>query len=283
MSVLTDAPRARARRPVHWVDRTSPEAAASDSARPTVSVVIPARNEARNIGFVLRALPSIVDEVVIVDGNSTDGTAEAVLAARPDAVIVRQNGRGKGDALRLGFSVARGEAIVMLDADGSMNPAEIRRFVSLLEDGFEFVKGSRFMTGGGTSDMTTFRRLGNAGLLWIANALFGTRHTDLCYGYCAFRRGSLRRLGLASDGFEIETEIVTRAALVGLLTAEVPSFEADRLHGDSNLHPIRDGFRVLGTLLRQRFALHPAVPAWTGSGEASREGRDAISVREELR
>lgn len=281
MSVLTDAPRARARRPAHWVERTRPEADAPAPARPSVTVVIPARNEAENIGFVLRALPSIVDEVVIVDGNSTDGTVEAVLAVRPDAVIVRQHGRGKGDALRLGFAVARGEAVVMLDADGSMNPAEIRRFVSLLEDGFEFVKGSRFMTGGGTSDMTTFRRLGNAGLLWIANTLFGTRHTDLCYGYLAFRRGSLRRLALVSDGFEIETEIVTRAALVGLLTAEVPSFEADRLHGDSNLHPIRDGFRVLRTLLRERFALRPAARARTSEG--SLDGREGVSVPEELR
>ncbi len=226
---------------------------ADSGSRVSVSVVIPAKNEARNIAWVLRRLPDSVDQVILVDGHSTDDTIAVARAIRPDIEVIEEVAAGKGAALRTGFQVARGDVIVMLDADGSMDPAEIHRFVTLLEDGYEFVKGSRFTNGGGTTDMTGLRRLGNAGLLAVANLLYGTRYTDLCYGYCAFRRSSLEGLCLTADGFEIETQIVVRAARAGLVTGEVPSFEAPRMFGRSNLNTFRDGWRVLLTIIRERF------------------------------
>lgn len=224
----------------------------TDPSRASVSVVIPARNEARNVAWVLRRLPDFVDEVVLVDGRSTDDTVAVARAVRPDIVVVEEDGRGKGCALRTGFRTATGDFVVMIDADGSMDPGEIERYVDALAGGHEFVKGSRFMQGGGSSDMTWFRRAGNFGLLVLANLLYGTRHTDLCYGYLGFRRRSLAVLDLDAPGFEIETQIVARAARAGLRTAEVPSFEAERMFGESNLNTIRDGFRVLRTILRER-------------------------------
>jgi glycosyltransferase involved in cell wall biosynthesis len=225
------------------------------SRPPTVSVVIPAKNEARNIGWVLERMPPFVDEVIVVDGLSNDGTLDIAKMIVPDVVVIHETTRGKGAALRAGFRAAKGDYVVMLDADGSMDPIEIETFVAQLDAGFQFVKGSRFMPGGGTTDMSWLRRFGNARLLEIANVLFGTSFTELCYGYCAFRRESLEALALDADGFEIETQIVTRAVRARLAIGEIPSVEYPRRYGESNLNTFRDGWRVLMTLLRERFGV----------------------------
>jgi glycosyltransferase involved in cell wall biosynthesis len=235
-----------------------------DLMPPEVSVVIPTLNEEQNIGWVLERLPPMVDEVLIVDGRSTDGTIEAALAARPDARVILEPRPGKGAALRAGFEAARGDYIVMLDADGSMHPDEITRFVDVLRDGGDLVKGSRFMPEGGTSDITVIRKVGNAGLRGLVNVLYGCRFTDLCYGFFAFRRDALVKMGLRSDGFEIETEIVVRAIRAQLRITEVPSFESPRRSGDSNLSAWRDGRRVLRTVLHERAGEVVAVEGSAG-------------------
>lgn len=228
-----------------------------------VSVVIPTKNEADNVGWVLERLPEVVDEVIVVDGQSTDGTTGVARRVRPDVRIVHEEAPGKGAAVRSGFAAARGDFIVMIDADGSMDPGDIERCVERLEErredaaqdpepAYPIVKGSRFTTGGGTDDMELIRRLGNRVLLGLVNLLYGARLTDLCYGLFAFRRDQLDRLELESDGFEIETEIVVRALRAGIELGEVPSFEAERRCGTSNLRTWRDGQRVLRTLLRER-------------------------------
>lgn len=229
----------------------------------TISVVIPTKNEARNIAWVLERMEPIVDELIIVDGLSTDGTVEIARSIRPDVVVVHHPIAGKGEAVRAGFAAATGDLVVMLDADGSMDPGEIQRFVEQLAAGHDFVKGSRFLPGGGTTDMTLLRRLGNAALVRLANVLMGTRYTELCYGFMAFRRSRLQEFELTSCGFEIETELVLKFQRAGLAIAEVPSFESPRRHGTSNLNTFRDGWRVLRTLLRGRFAARtaPGEPA----------------------
>ncbi|GAB7191096.1 hypothetical protein NUM3379_18030 [Kineococcus sp. NUM-3379] len=231
---------------------------------PRVSVVIPTYNEAANLPHVFKLLPADLHEVVIVDGRSSDGTIEVARELRPDVRIVLQNRRGKGNAMACGFAAVTGDVVVMLDADGSADPREIPRFVAALTGGADFAKGSRFIAGGGSSDITRLRKAGNWGLNAVANVLFGTRYTDLCYGYNAFWARCLPALELDAsgeradeklwgDGFEIETLINTRIAKAKLVIREVPSFEFPRIHGESNLNTFRDGFRVLTALCVERF------------------------------
>lgn len=215
-----------------------------------VSLVIPVRNEARNVAWVLEQITDDVDEIILVDGNSTDATVITARSYRPDIKVVSQQGSGKGDALRTGFHAATGDVIVMMDADGSMAPQEILHYLHFLSNGYDFVKGSRFIAGGGSLDITPFRRAGNKFLLAVFNSLFDSELTDLCYGFCAFHRRYLDLLALEATGFEIEAEMTVRASQVGLRIAEVPSMEMPRRYGKSNLHAIRDGIRVLRTVLR---------------------------------
>jgi hypothetical protein len=221
-----------------------------------VSVVIPALNEAENLPHVLPRIPAWVHEVLLVDGHSTDDTVEVARKLRQDIRIVAQQGRGKGAALRTGFAAATGQIIVMLDADGSTDPAEIPAFVGALLAGADFVKGSRFLQGGGTSDMPFYRKLGNWGFVRVVRLLFGGSYSDLCYGYNAFWSHVLPQLDLDGDGFEIETMMNVRALRVGLKVAEVPSFEAERVYGTSNLRTIPDGWRVLKTIVRESLKRH---------------------------
>ena len=227
---------------------------ALEPTHPRVTAVIPTRNEARNLPHVLRALPALVDEVVIVDGRSTDGTVDVARRLRPDAIIDQQPGRGKGDALAHGFGLATGDIVVMLDADGSTDPAEIPRFVEALLGGADMAKGSRFRPGGGSVDLTAVRSLGNRALTALVNRVHRTSFTDLCYGYNAFWRDSLAAIDVDCPGFEVETLINIRAARARLTIAEVPSMELERIHGASNLHAVRDGLRVLQTIARERRA-----------------------------
>ena len=236
--------------------------------KPAVSVVVPALNEARNIPHVFSQIPDDVHEVLLVDGYSVDGTVAIARQVRPDVRVIVQTRRGKGNALACGFAAATGDIIAMVDADGSADPAEIPRFVATLLDGADFAKGTRFAEGGGSGDITRLRSLGNFALTAFFNTCYDRNYSDLCYGFNVFWRRHLPVLGLDAtsppgpqgdgwlwgDGFEIETLIHVRVAKAGLVVAEVPSFEHPRLHGVSNLNALRDGRRVLQTILAER---HP--------------------------
>lgn len=234
---------------------------------PKVTVVIPALNEARNLPHVFAKLPDGLHEVIVVDGNSVDDTVATARRLRPDVRIVIQNRSGKGNALACGFAAATGDIIVMVDADGSADPAEIPRFIQVLLDGADFAKGTRFANGGGSNDITRLRRLGNHMLSILVNLLCRTMYSDLCYGYNAFWRHYVPVFGLDTetdipsgsgtklwgDGFEVETLINIRIAQAELKVKEVASYEHSRIHGVSNLNAVSDGCRVLRTILAERY------------------------------
>jgi glycosyltransferase involved in cell wall biosynthesis len=234
---------------------------AGRSTFPSISIVMPVLNESRNLPHVMSNLPKDC-ELVLVDGHSVDDTVEVAKALRPDLVFVMQNRTGKGNALACGFEACSGDVIVMLDADGSNAPAEIPRFVDALVAGADFAKGSRFVDGGGSSDLTWLRSTGNRALSGIVNMVYRERFSDLCYGYMAFWRDVLPSFRLSAetpgggrqwgDGFEIETLLNVRASLASLNVVEVPSFEHARMYGVSNLRAASDGLRVLRTITRER-------------------------------
>ncbi len=223
-----------------------------DPQRPfpaSVSVITCTLNEAGNVAHVLEKVPAWVDELIVVDGHSTDRTVEIVQSVAPHARVLHQSGKGKGDALRCGIAAARGDLIITMDADGSMDPSEISRYLTCLLEGCDFVKGSRFLPGGGTDDMPLYRVVANWFLTQLSNVLVGTRLTDISYGFYGFRGDALRAFQTVRNGFEMETELIMRFHLAGMRLAEVPSFEAARRYGVGKLRSFPDASKIMMTVL----------------------------------
>jgi len=244
--------------------------------QPTVSVVIPTLNEARNLPHVLARLPADIHEIIIVDGHSVDDTLTVARQLRPNVRIATQTRKGKGNALVCGFAIATGDVIAIIDGDGSADPREIPRFVDALVHGADYAKGTRFGrdTGSGSDDITRLRKLGNRLLCGLVNVCYGTRYTDLCYGLNVFWRRIIPVVGIDTnpsppvqgnrlfhgDGFEIDTLLNIRVAKAKLAVTEVPSFEHSRIHGVSNLNAVGDGMRVLRTICTEFFSHRTAAP-----------------------
>jgi glycosyltransferase involved in cell wall biosynthesis len=219
-----------------------------------VGVVIPTLNEEKNIEEVLLDLKNLgYFDILVIDGKSKDETTK--IAKNNGAKVVLQDGRGKGNAIKQalsnGYLVA--DAIVMMDADGSMDPKEIIDLVEILNSGADIVKGSRFLKTGYSYDMSSLRRIGNMLMVALVNLLWSAKYTDLCYGFAVFNRRAIEKLVplLESQNFEIETEIFLKALDLGLVVKEVPSTEFKRKNGESNLNSFRDGFKILKTIAEE--------------------------------
>jgi glycosyltransferase involved in cell wall biosynthesis len=232
----------------------------------SVSLIIPAMNESATLTSIIDSIPEYVDEIIVIDGRSKDNTFEIASNHPRVTKVLRQRSRGKGAALSLGFAVATCDLVAIIDADGSMDPAELKDFLNMFPQA-EIVKGSRSKKLGGTSaDLTIFRDLGNRVLTKLCNVWFKENWTDLAYGYAVVDRKALGKLGLSSydemgsvfghksygQGFEIEALIFCRSSKWGFRVLEVASAEHRRISGSSNLRAIRDGFRVLSAIIIEK-------------------------------
>jgi len=219
---------------------------------PRVSVVICAFNEEKNLPHVLPKIPGWVDEVLLVDGRSTDRTVEVAERLRPDIRVLYQPDRGKGDALRHGIKHASGDIIVMLDADGATDPKEMPKFIGPLLKGYDFAKGSRF-TLSLPVNKASHRIFGNLLIAAVFNILYGSRYTDLCSGYNAFWKKALGRIDLdPSDCFEDEPLLIARVKRVGLRIAEVGHRDLGRIYGEGKAPSWRQGLKAIKTIVRER-------------------------------
>jgi glycosyltransferase involved in cell wall biosynthesis len=224
-------------------------APARDAIR--VSVVIPCLNEAESIGQCVNAAQRILDgsgldgEVIVVDNGSDDGSD--VLARLAGARVVDEPRRGYGSAYLAGFAEARGDYIVMIDADLTYDFAEIPRFVRELDGGADLVMGNR-MQAVEPGAMSTLSRIGNPLLSGFLNLLFRTPVGDAHCGMRALRRDVLPLLALQATGMELASEMVIRATRSGLDIREVP-ISLHQREGESKLSPFRDGWRHLRLML----------------------------------
>jgi glycosyltransferase involved in cell wall biosynthesis len=220
---------------------------------PKITALICTLNEESNLPHVLPKVPAWVNEVLVIDGHSTDKTIEVARKIRPDIRILFQPGRGKGDALRYGIEHASGDIVVTLDADGSTDPDDIYRFICPLLAGHDFVKGSRFLNGL-PRHKPWHRIIGNWLIVLTFNIMFFKKYTDLCSGYYSFWKKAINRVALrTTDGFEDEPLINARVAKAGLKVIEVGYIDGGRIEGETNAPSWRQGFKSIKTIIRERF------------------------------
>ncbi len=221
-----------------------------------VSIIIPTYNEEKNIKRVLSDIKKIntkIDEIIIVDAYSKDDTIKVAKRYGTKVIYDTDDGTrgGKGLALRKGMDFAKGDIVITMDADCSNLASELFLLIAGIKAGYDVCMGSRFLQGGGTEDMPWHRKFGNKFFVFLVNLLWGMNYSDLAYGYRAFRKDVIKKLGLKCDGFGIETEMSIKCAKKKLKVLEVPSFEKSRKYGKGNLNTFKDGFRILKTIIKE--------------------------------
>lgn len=226
---------------------------APPTTSPLVSVVLPCLNEEAAIGACIEkiqrtfAAHGIDGEIVVCDNGSTDRSV--AIAEAMGARVVHQPRRGYGNAYLMGFASARGDYLVMGDADDTYDFTQIPQFLeALTRGGLDFVTGSRYLAGGNRHITGLHRFVGNPALTRILNLLFGTRYTDVYCGFRAFTRRAYERIRPVSPGMEFNLELAINAGLAGLKIGEIPIQLGPR-KGESKLRTFRDGWRSLRMML----------------------------------
>lgn len=222
------------------------------SDQPKVTALLCTLDEAETLPHVLPRIPNWVHEVLIIDGHSTDGTQDIARSLRPGVRIMSQPGRGKGDALKFGVEHAGGDIIVTLDADGETDPSELGTFVEAVQRGCGIAKGSR-LAHGRPLRMPLYRWVGNKLLAMTFNLLYGTRFTDVCSGYTAFRKQTFLRLGLTYRNCEMEQQMLVRARKLGMVIVEVPHHSDGRIAGASKVSGVKQGLMDWLVIIKERF------------------------------
>jgi len=238
-----------------------------------ISVVIPAINEEQTVGDVVRGVKGALAaggmpaEVIVVDGGSTDATVRQAQVA--GARVITRPGLGKGLCVREGMVQARGDILVLMDSDGQDVPAELPGLVrAMRSSGADFVNGSRFLGTFLDGGIAPIDQLGNRALTWLANLLTGARLSDINASYRVIRRSAIERITWEFAEFEVESEMILKASRAGLQILEVPVTRERRLGGVRKFRKIRQGLRILRTIMRVGLLWKPPPPAVSGSRHA---------------
>ncbi|MEI7818185.1 MAG: glycosyltransferase family 2 protein [Desulfuromonadales bacterium] len=220
-----------------------------------ITIIIPTLNEEETIATVIEQCKKYGDEIIVVDGHSTDKTRD--IAGRLNVKVIVDNGTGKGAALRQALSIATGDIIVFFDADGSHDPLDIPKLIRpIVEDRADHVTGSRIL--GGSSELfggfNEFLRLaGSSFITECINWRYGVKLSDSQNGFRAIKRGVAIKLGLQENITTIEQEMVMRTLKKGYRMSEVPSHEHRRVVGDSKIKLSKVWFRYGYSLVKHLF------------------------------
>lgn len=213
-----------------------------------ITVQIPTLNEGESLADTLEQIPrEIVDEILIIDGHSTDNTLE--IAKSFGCRVLVQPGRGYGDAMRFGFQNAMGDVIISMDADGSPNPQDIPRLVDKLQEGYDLVLASRYMLGAKSEDDTPIRLIGNKFFTFLTNFLYGLDISDALYFFAAMRKEKVSGLNLKSKDFALCIEVPVKVHRAGFKIGEVPCVERRRFASVSRVNAALDGIKILWQML----------------------------------
>lgn len=214
-----------------------------------VSLVIPALNEIESIANTLKEVPKdAVDEIIVADGHSTDGTPE--LVRKLGFTAIEQEAKGFGLGIMSGIKQATGDVIVIMDADGSHNPADIPSLIAKVKQGCDIGWGSRYLPQGGSEDDTLIRYIGNKGFTFLSRFLHKIPVTDILYLFAAFRKEIFKELSFECPGFEFCIELPIKAYKAGFKFGEVPCRERKRYGSVSKVNAFKDGWKILRAILR---------------------------------
>ena len=225
-----------------------------------VSFLIPAFNEARTIAEVIDRVSQLPFEkqLIVIDDGSTDETPailERLSEGRHDMVVIRQENRGKGAAIRAGIPRIEGEIVVIQDADMEYDPAEVPSLIDPIVQGHaDVVYGSRLAGGRPQRAYLFWHLLGNRFLSLFTGILYNTTLSDMETGYKAFRSDVLRSLDLRENDFAIEPEITGRICKLHLRIYELPISYYGRTYDEGKKITWRDGFKAVWVLIRVRFS-----------------------------
>lgn len=214
-----------------------------------VSVIAVALNEENSIKQILESIPkNAVDEILVVDGHSTDRTVE--IARSLGYRVIYQEGSGRGAAFRTGIKNTTGDVLIFLSTDGNERPADIRKLIEKINEGYDVVIASRFGSGK-SRDLTLVRDFGNRLFTFLCNMAGGTGINDSQNGFRAVTRESVEKMNIEADSFDFETEVTVKAGKLGLSMTTVPTIENARAYGKSRLKAYKDGFIILRRIIKE--------------------------------
>lgn len=226
------------------------------SGRPTSTLLLPTLNEIEALRVIVPQIKKEwVDEILVVDGGSTDGTVEFL---RGHGLTVHsQQRRGYGSAMAYGLQQAKGDIVVEFTPDGNSIPEDIPRIIAKVNEGYDLVVGSRYLKGARSDDDDWLTALGNWLFTTTVNVLFGARYTDVLVGFRAYRRLQALKLHLDAPGLSWPCQSSMRFARAGLRVTEIPANEPNRIGGERKMRPFKTGWEIVKLILRDFAGFRP--------------------------
>lgn len=216
----------------------------------TVSLIIPTLNEAGCIERIISEVPKeYVDEIIVVDGHSTDGTID-IVKKLSGVRLIMQESKGFGGAFSEGIKASKCDVVVLCDGDGSHNVADIPKLIAEIEKGFDYVMAARYRPGSRSEDDTLIRYFGNIFFTFLTNLLHRVYISDCLYLFTAARKSIFDKIELKSQGFEFCIEILVKVHKAGFKISEIPSVERLRYSGSSKVNAFKHGVIILIEIIK---------------------------------